>query len=213
VTSASDAIEQALALAIGLATTPATGLQVREELVDVLTRTQKLIVFMTDLEVREQVGIEAVVPVVLTDDEMVVDRATRMTKLDQAIKDLQAVVSAQVAGELTEKLQDSVTKLVQAQSELLLIEDYKEFVALSDPTLALAADSLRLVEQQGVPLPDITDIATSTTAEVPALEPETATSSEAVEESEDTDSPETVESELEEESTASTTEVIDSEES
>ena len=55
--------------------------QQQEILVDVIARAQTLIVYMTELEVRETVAIE-MVPVVLTEDEKNVNRSMIMTDID-----------------------------------------------------------------------------------------------------------------------------------
>jgi hypothetical protein len=143
-------IDRAITAAVVLAQNPDTELEARTALVDVLTRTQKLIVFMTDLEVREQVGIEAVVPVVLTDEEVALDRSNRTAELIALIAQITAVIDLDEAGDLTEKLIDTSEKLAIAQEELLQTANYSAFVTLSDNAITLAKDSLILVEQQGV---------------------------------------------------------------
>jgi hypothetical protein len=143
-------IDRAITAAVVLSQNPDTELEARTALVDVLTRTQKLIVFMTDLEVREQVGIEAVVPVVLTDEEVALDRSNRTAELTELVAQITAVIDLDEAGDLTEKLIDTSEKLAIAQEELLQTANYSAFVTLSNNAIALAKDSLILVEQQGV---------------------------------------------------------------
>jgi hypothetical protein len=143
-------IDRAITVAVVLAQNPDTELEARTALVDVLTRTQKLIVFMTDLEVREQVAIESVVPVVLTAGEIDAERTKRTTELTELIAQITAVIDLDEAGDLTEKLIDTSEKLAIAQEELLQTANYSAFVTLSDNAIALAKDSLILVEQQGV---------------------------------------------------------------
>jgi len=183
VTRRIDDIDRSIAAAIELATNNETELTARESLVEVLTRTQKLIVFMSDLEVREQVGIESVVPVVLTKDEMLIERSTRGTELEQAINQINAILADGNIGALNEKLVDSSEKLTIAQQELPTVTDYKEFIQLSDNALALAADSLRLVEQQGLEVPEI-EVEVGTTTESVIVEVDTASSTEEITEEE-----------------------------
>ncbi len=172
-----DDINRAITDAVTLAQNPDTELEARTALVDVLTRTQKLIVFMTDLEVREQVGIEAVVPVVLTNDEMTIDRSKRTSELNEAIVKITSVIEADTASALTEKLIDTNEKLVAAQQQLSATTNYKEFVQLSNNALALAKDSLQLVANEGYKIPEPADVtATSTEASVE----DTATSTDEV---------------------------------
>lgn len=148
VTRRIDDIDRAISKAILLAESPETELDARAALVDVLTRTQKLIVFMSDLEVRKDVAIETVVPVVLTDDEMSAERTNRTQELQAAIIKLNAVLEGGDADELNEKLVDTYEKLVVARQKLSETDDYKTFVTQSDSALALAKDALSLVEQQ-----------------------------------------------------------------
>jgi len=148
VTRRIDDIDRAISKAILLAESPETELDARAALVDVLTRTQKLIVFMSDLEVRKDVAIETVVPVVLTDDEMSAERTNRTQELQAAIIKLNAVLEGGDADELNEKLVDTYEKLVVARQKLSETDDYKAFVTQSDSALALAKDALSLVEQQ-----------------------------------------------------------------
>ena len=164
-------IDRAIVDAVALADAPETELEARTALVDVLTRTQKLIVFMTDLEVREQVAIESVVPVVLTDDEMSVERSTRETALTAAITQLRLVVSTIEDQDLTEKVADALARLENAQPELAAIETYTQFITQSDNVLALATDALRLAgadataQQSEAELPVETASTTATSAE------------------------------------------------
>jgi hypothetical protein len=174
-------IDRAITNAVLLEQNPDTELEARIALVDVLTRTQKLIVFMTDLEVREQVGIEAVVPVVLTDSEMSDDRSKRTIELNDAIVQIQNVIAAGEADELIEKLIDTTQKLAIAQQNLLETTKYSDFVTLINDALALAKDSLILVEQQGIQIPEVEiDVGTSTDEVIAEETEEAATSTDEV---------------------------------
>ncbi len=57
----------------------------REVLVDALQRTQKLIVFMTDIEVSQSVDIEEIVPVVLTGEEKIAELTQLQTELNEKV--------------------------------------------------------------------------------------------------------------------------------
>jgi hypothetical protein len=198
-------IDRAITEAVQLAENVDTELQARTELVDVLTRTQKLIVFMTDLEVREQVAIEAVVPVVLTENEMTTVRSNRTTELADAIVSITNVIEAETAGDLTEKLIDTNVKLVAAQKELLETTEYDAFIILSDTALALAKDSLILIAKEGVQIPEIViEVGTSTDEVLEEEVEETASSTEEVIEEEVTEEPEV---EVEEVSTTTPAEI------
>lgn len=142
-------IDRVVGEAIELAANDASELEAREMLVAVLTRTQKLIIFMTDLEVQERVTIEAVVPVVPTQDEITVERTSRLNTLDNMLAKL-TVAKSSSTNDLQEKLADTVTKLTATKATLHDITSYQEFIALSTTALTLGTDALQLLESQGV---------------------------------------------------------------
>jgi hypothetical protein len=167
-------IDRAVTEAITQSESETTELVARMSLVDVLTRTQKLIVFMTDLEVREQVTIESVVPVVLTVGEMQVDRSKREAQLDQSIEYIAAAIAVDTNSKLTAKLVVVNQQLVAAQASLQQLPDYTTYIAQSIDVLALATDALQLIEKAGVPILELLDLEVSTTT------PGTATSTDTV---------------------------------
>ena len=141
-----DDIERLAADAFALP--PEAEIDARTMLVDVLTRAQKLIVFMTDLEVRETVSIETVAPVILTKQEQERNRVERMMQLETYVTQLSA---AEVEDEaFAEKLAAMTARLVQQVADLETITEYRAFVAESDKALTLGKDSLLLFEQAGI---------------------------------------------------------------
>ena len=171
-------IERAIKDAIVLVQAPDTELAAREALVDVLARTQKLVVFMTDLEVREQVAIESVVPVVLTNEEMEASRTERMARLSQFGLQINAALEQALPADVVEELQVTTEVLRLAQETLTAITDYRAFVVASDEVLVQAADSLQLVKQQD--LNSNTDMSSTSASTSTQAVPDTATSSPAV---------------------------------
>jgi hypothetical protein len=141
-------IERAILVAIELAAEEPTELDARIALTEVVARTQKLIVFMTELDVREQVTIEEVVPVVLTKDEMNTDRSNRTTKLTAAITRIEAAIEKVKSPSIEEKLVAVNNQLAASLELQTTIDDYKSFVIESDESLELAADALLLVDQE-----------------------------------------------------------------
>jgi len=138
-------IDRTISTAITQAGTSDTELAAREALVDVLVRTQKLIVFMTDLAVREQVAIESVVPVVLTIDEMTVERSQRQTELTNAISQLTTAVATVTDQDILAKANAALQQLEADLLQLQTMTAYRDFIRQSDQSLALAADALTLV--------------------------------------------------------------------
>jgi len=161
-----DDIERAILVAIELAADEPTELDARIALTEVVARTQKLIVFMTELDVREQVTIEEVVPVVLTKDEMNRDRSNRTTKLTAAITRIEAAIETVENPAVEEKLVAINNQLAASLELQTTIDDYKAFVVESDESLELVADAQVLLEQETVNAPEaenLTEIASSTT--------------------------------------------------
>jgi hypothetical protein len=182
-------IDRTVGEAIALSDTEDTELAAREALVEVITRTQKLIVFMTELEVREQVTIESVVPVVPTEDEVLIDRSIRLTELESAISTLTTAIETVEDEDFEAKLADANTKLIAAQAVLTETDDYNVFVTESNAALALAADALLLLDIQGINVAETIDVpneetstSTATTSEEVVLE--VATSSDPIPEEE-----------------------------
>lgn len=86
-------IERAVVEAVALSDEDDTA--ARLALIAVLQRTQRLIVYMTELQVTEEIDIETLLPVVLTTEEETVVRAERTAQLNKkvsSIEKLQAVV-------------------------------------------------------------------------------------------------------------------------
>ena len=146
-------IERVVVEAIDLAQNPESELEAREMLVTVLVRTQKLIVFMTELEVREQVTIESVVPVVPTESEMTIDRDSRMAELDAMIAKLTAAEEKVTNPALRLKVEDALDKLEETKAALQQTQKYAEFIAISTNAMTLGKDALKLVDIQGIALP------------------------------------------------------------
>jgi len=167
-------IERAILVAIELSADEPTELDARIALTEVVARTQKLIMFMTELDVREQVTIEEVVPVVLTKDEMNTDRSNRTTKLTAAITRIEAAIEKVESPAIEEKLVAVNNQLAASLELQTTIEDYKAFVVESDESLELAADALLLVDQETTKTPEApaaettgTSTATTTDSAVP----------------------------------------------
>jgi len=146
-------IERAILVAIDLATAEPTELDARIALTDVVARTQKLIVFMTELDVREQVTIEEVVPVVLTKEEMNTNRSNQTTRLTAAISRITTGIETIEDQALIEKLEAVNNQLAASLELLATIDDYKAFISESDESLELAGDALQLIEQESTLAP------------------------------------------------------------
>jgi len=146
-------------------------------LIDVLERSQKLITFMSELDVRLAVTIESVVPVVLTDDEVIQNRIDRDLQIQTYLTQIQAV--AVTDEEVQEKLETFIVQISDIQSELSAILEHDQYIVRSDDALALGKDAALLLEQSGVA--PVVIVATSTGASVAST---TATTTQEVSEQE-----------------------------
>lgn len=180
-------IERAIQAAIDLAAEESTELDARIALTDVIARTQKLIVYMTVLDVREQVTIEEVLPLVLTEAEMATDRTNRTTKIKAAMSRINDAIETLDDADTVDKLVAINSQLTASLELLASIDEYPLFVVESDEALALSADALSLIAQSGMPDAAVavppaetngTSSATTTDGvEVEPIDPEQGTSS------------------------------------
>lgn len=158
-----DDLERSVAVAVDLSLT--AEFEARQRLVDVLHRAQKLIVYMTELEVTETVDIEDLVPVVLTETEELAIRAALQEEIAYKVDHIAAAL-VQLADEgVLDKAVYSQEKLTKLQSQLQEATDLSQFKAIADEIIVLADDVITLLEAAEVTVFDPEsqpDAATST---------------------------------------------------
>ncbi len=121
-------------------------------LVDVLTRTQKLIVFMTNIDVRQVVTVEEIVPVTLTLEERqkATEKQARETLLLATRINEYLASSTAIATEVVEKIAPAITVSV-TDAERVLIEivltgaDVAALEQVSDAAHAVVVDAATLL--------------------------------------------------------------------
>lgn len=151
--------------------------QAREILVDVLKRSQKLIVFMTDLEVSDTVDIEELVPVVLTDEEEVVQIQSYKDELlekQSQIKVLITEADEDISADVVEKVESSLQQLDGLVAEIDLATEYTVIQTLADTALQLADDLLMMLErvEEEQPEDPVVDTDVSVPTSTPTSTPE-----------------------------------------
>ncbi|MCA9340512.1 MAG: hypothetical protein KDA17_06365, partial [Candidatus Saccharibacteria bacterium] len=174
-------IERAISEAVAMAVDDEVG--ARKSLVEVLQRTQRLIVFMTEIEVSETVDIETYVPVVLTSEE----KQEIIASSTKAVRDMMEIVTERLVTVDDQALLDKALagqKALAALSERMASTsaDFETFVALYEEAVVMAADIEMLLAQQELPIV-IDEVATSsslvaTSTESMAIGTSTASSTE-----------------------------------
>lgn len=149
-------------------------LAARQRLVDILERTQKLIVYMTEIEVVETVDIDRLVPIELTPEE----EATISANLRSEIKQRQARI-AELLPQVTdpgvvEKAEYAETLMSENLAALASTTSFAAFEPLANDTLAIGSDTVDALERSLAPnlVTPGTDPNTNPTSD---LEPATST--------------------------------------
>ncbi|MEY3784439.1 MAG: hypothetical protein RLZZ230_761 [Candidatus Parcubacteria bacterium] len=142
-------IERAVQVAIEQSSTDEVLAQ--QSLVEVLQRTQKLIVYMTELEVTNTVDLEEVVPVVLTNDEKQSEMVRLTTEIEQKISDIATATKVAENQSVKEKLQaiqadlnDLSIKMASTTTNFLAFKEY------AHKATTLADDTILFIEKYSV---------------------------------------------------------------
>lgn len=132
-----------------------------EYLVDVLQRTQKLVVYMSDIEANRAIALESVVPVVLTENEQKQEFAAISSEIHRKQEILKTVMP-KLPANISEKVAYSID--IAAKNETIAASSTEIVSALNlvKESDAVLTDSLMLVKAAGI---DISIAA-------PAIEPE-----------------------------------------
>jgi hypothetical protein len=177
----------------------------REILIDVIQRSQRLIVFMTELEVTNTVDIEEIVPVVLTDDEKQAEHDRLAAELDALTVKIPALVEQIEEESVLEKVEVASVSIEELKAKMASSsEDFEAYEAAAAEAIALATDTVSILEQIVNPIEEEViepeEETSTSTEEVIEPEEETSTSTEEVaEEPVEDESPVEVEEESAEE--------------
>lgn len=178
-------IERAVKVAIETYATDEA--KAKELMIGILQRTQKLIVYMTEIEVKQTIDIETLVPVVLTDSEHVLISNNLQSELDQKlaiIKELELQVQdenilAKVAF-VKVQIDELIVNTSTTSADFVTFEaNAKEALTMINDVIAMLEQHLNIKAEDFKPEEIETDEATSTEAVVD--ETDEATTSEAVE--------------------------------
>lgn len=131
---------------------------------DTLSNTQKLIAFMTDIDVRTSVAIEDLVPTELTDDERLALVASSTDRLAEVSERLAAVDVALLVPDVAEKFIAGLAQLETLTDQLATVESGADLVATETATanaLMLALDLEQMLLWAG----GVTDNGTGTSTD------------------------------------------------
>ena len=129
------------------------------QLVDVLQQTQRLIVFMTNIDVREAVTVDEIVPVTLTDEERLVALREQIDEVSSIVDNVDMAISSSTPDSILEKVMpanENSKELLDEVSLMLEVEniDLDKVEVLVVKAHNLAKDSLGLLNAEGTEIID-----------------------------------------------------------
>lgn len=139
----------------------------RLKLVDVLQRTQRLIVYMTELDVIKTIDIKTLIPVVLTEGEQKAERESLIAKLNQKISQIDEFLVKTENAEVKEKVSSSRDEIHTYFNEMNSAStSFEVFKEISINAINLADDSIKLFNEEDLPQEVVVEEVASTTKEV-----------------------------------------------
>ena len=132
----------------------------RLELVDALQRTQRLIVFMTEIRTDKEYQVDDFVPVVLTPEETENKLNEFEIETKELIEEIRKERASSSNSQANEKSANSLEELLKLEAELASTTDVKVATPLYASITALAEDTIALFDQPEE-LPPLIDRATS----------------------------------------------------
>lgn len=140
----------------------------REMLIEILQRTQKLIVFINEIEITNTIDIETLIPLVLTADEMERVRTDSVASLREKITTIEEQLGVLESNEdINEKLLAGQIEIVELLSFMSSSSvSFPEFKLYSEQAHALADDILLVLEPSTLPvLEDVQETERSTSTQ------------------------------------------------
>jgi Domain of unknown function (DUF5667) len=131
----------------------------KHRLVDALQQTHRLIVFMTNIDVRDSVTVDQIVPVTPTEEERLETVKKQINETKILVKTIENTISSEIPAEVAEKAKFGTDKssLLLTELELLMSEtgfDLASAEAKSLEAYNLAKDSWSLFEALDLPKPE-----------------------------------------------------------
>lgn len=133
-------VERTIAQAITLR--PEDEMVAQQHLIEALQRSQKLTVYMTEIDVREQVNVESVVPVLLTTAEQDAVLESLQSDIASRVEQVEASLVAITDDAIVEKLTTALAQI--ASTTAATSTDFAASESRLQDALALAEDSVEL---------------------------------------------------------------------
>ncbi|MEK7462191.1 MAG: DUF5667 domain-containing protein [Patescibacteria group bacterium] len=145
-----------------------------EQLVAMLERTQKLIVYMSDIEGNRAIALETIVPTILTPEEEQSQLAQLTSDINKK-SEILALAKPKVSSGAAEKISYSIDVAATNKSTVASSSN-RNALGLAKESIALLDDALKIVAAEGIDInaanPVATVAATATTTATSTLESE-----------------------------------------
>lgn len=173
-------IERAIAEALLLRQTDE--MAARQELVAILQRTQRLVVYMTDLAVANAVDIEEIVPVVLTETEKQQEIKRYRAETNALTEQVRNALAGEQNADLAEKTKATLDVLIQHNAVIASSTDHSVVKAEAFAARVIATDMLSMLSlTPAFPTLPVAETSTTTSTSTESVASSTvATSSTAV---------------------------------
>lgn len=122
-------------------------IQARKDLVGILQRTQKLIVFMTELDIANSVDIETLVPVVMTEAEELAATERMTNELNAKLEKIKSVLVSMEEGDVKAKVKFAINSITESLVKMGEATEFASLDAIAKDALVLAKDTVILLEQ------------------------------------------------------------------
>lgn len=120
----------------------------RKSLIEVLQRSQRLIVFLTELEVSKTVDIDTLVPVVLTNEEKQAEIASSTASLSTKIGQITTMLEEVEDEEIREKALAGQAAVFDLSTKMASsTEDFIAFTAFAKEANSIADDTINLLQR------------------------------------------------------------------
>lgn len=125
----------------------------RKSLIEVLQRSQRLIIFMAELEVSKTVDIETLVPVVLTEEEKQAEIVSVTDSLKAQIEQITTMLEGVADAAVREKALVGQAVVLELSTKMTAsADDFASFTSLAQEAEAVAKDTIKLLERYHTPV-------------------------------------------------------------